>query len=166
MAQQPTRESQSVLRHWQTDVPDDRMAHLIRDAGRLLAKSLQARLTAHGVSFGHWSFLRILWVTEGLTQRELSDYAGVMEPTTFTALKAMEKQGLIERKQLNGNRRKVHIFLTQKGRDLKEVLTPLAEDVNYVALANVSKEHLSITRHVLLHIIENLATDASLPNDD
>lgn len=162
MGQLQTRELQSVLRHWQTDVPDDRMAHLVRDAGRLLAKSLQVRLSDHGVSFGHWSFLRILWVTEGLTQRELSDYAGVMEPTTFTALKAMEKQNLIERRQLNGNRRKIHIFLSSKGRHLKDVLTPLAEAVNAVALENVNEHEVSITRNVLLKMIANLATDGSL----
>jgi DNA-binding MarR family transcriptional regulator len=140
------------------------MAHLIRDAGRLLAKSLQARLSDQSVSFGHWSFLRILWVTEGLTQRELSDQAGVMEPTTFTALKSMEKEGLIERRQLNGNRRKVHIFLTPKGRELKNVLTPMAEKVNAIALSKMSDEEINVTRSVLLRMIENLAGDELLKN--
>ena len=164
MGKREASESQSVLRHWHKDVPDDRMAHLIRDAGRLLAKSLQARLSDQSVSFGHWSFLRILWVTEGLTQRELSDQAGVMEPTTFTALKSMEKEGLIERRQLNGNRRKVHIFLTPKGRELKNVLTPMAEKVNAIALSKMSDEEINVTRSVLLRMIENLAGDELLKN--
>ena len=56
-------------------------------------RSLHVRLTAHGVSFGHWTFLRILWTADGLTQKELSDLAGVMEPTTFSAIKAMEDMG-------------------------------------------------------------------------
>ncbi len=159
MAVNSNRETQSVLQHWHRDVPNDRMAHLVRDAGRLLAKSLQSRLSDHGVSFGHWSFLRILWVTEGLTQRELSEEAGVMEPTTFTALKAMEAKQLIERRHLNGNQRKLHIFLTDKGRALKDVLTPLAEDVNRVALAGVSEEDRTTTRNTLLAMIDNLAID-------
>lgn len=159
MAINSNRETQSVLQHWHRDVPNDRMAHLVRDAGRLLAKSLQSRLSDHGVSFGHWSFLRILWVTEGLTQRELSEEAGVMEPTTFTALKAMEAKQLIERRHLNGNQRKLHIFLTDKGRALKDVLTPLAEDVNRVALAGVSEEDRTTTRNTLLAMIDNLAID-------
>ncbi|HDZ46299.1 hypothetical protein LCGC14_0085930 [marine sediment metagenome] len=162
MVKREVRESQSVLRHWHTDVPDDRMAHLVRDAGRLLAKSLQARLAEHDVSFGHWSFLRILWVTEGLSQRELSDEAGVMEPTTFTALKAMEQKGLIERRQLNGNRRKVHIFLSPKGHALKDILTPLAEDVNATALEGITYDEMKATRSVLLRMIDNLAQDEFL----
>lgn len=166
MGKREIRESESVLRHWHTDVPNDRMAHLVRDAGRLLAKSLQNRLAEHDVSFGHWSFLRILWATEGLTQRELSEEAGVMEPTTFTALKAMEANGLIERRHMHGNRRKMHIYLTEKGRELKEVLTPLAEEVNAVALAGISQSDLDATRQALLTMIENLVEDHARLADD
>ncbi len=144
---------------WRTDIPNDRMAHLVRIAGRFLAKGLQARLAEHDVSFGHWTFLRILWVTEGLTQRELSDEADVMEPTTFTALKAMEAKGLIERRRQNGNQRKMHIYLTDKGRKLKDTLTPLAEDVNNIALAGVSTGDKAATRRTLLVMIKNLTGD-------
>ncbi|MBB3142148.1 MarR family winged helix-turn-helix transcriptional regulator [Halomonas organivorans] len=157
MARSNHQETQTVLRHWQEDVPDDRLAHLIRDAGRVLTKSLQTRLSEHSVSFGHWSFLRILWVTEGLTQRELSEEAGLMEPTTFTALKAMEANGLIERRQLNGNRKNIHIYLTQRGRDLKKTLVPLAEEINEIAVKGVDDDDLQVTRRTLLKIISNLA---------
>ncbi|MDI5936089.1 MarR family winged helix-turn-helix transcriptional regulator [Halomonas kalidii] len=157
MPRTTNQETRTVLRHWQEDVPDDRLAHLIRDAGRVLTKSLQVRLAEHSVSFGHWSFLRILWVTEGLTQRELSEQAGLMEPTTFTALKAMEANGLIERRQLNGNRKNIHIYLTKKGRDLKETLIPLAEEVNEIAVQGIECEDLRVTRRTLLKIISNLA---------
>ena len=87
--------TQAILRHWREAVPNDRLAHLVRDAAKGLTRALQARLAEHGVSFGQWAFLRILWETDGLTQSELSEQAGVMEPTTFAALKAMEKLGYI-----------------------------------------------------------------------
>jgi len=157
MARSNNQETRTVLRHWQEDVPDDRLAHLVRDAGRVLTKTLQTKLADHSVSFGHWSFLRILWVTEGLTQRELSEQAGLMEPTTYTALKAMEANGLIERRQLNGNRKNIHIYLTEKGRDLKQTLIPLAESVNDSAVRGVDDDDLLATRRTLLAIISNLA---------
>lgn len=159
-------ETLRVLQHWHHDVPHDRMAHLVRDASRLLAKSLQNRLAEHKVSFGHWTFLRILWVQEGLTQRELSEEAGVMEPTTFTALKAMEANGLVERRHMNGNKRKLHVFLTDKGRQLRDVLTPLAENVNHVSLQGVSEADQKITRNTLLAMIDNLARDnTNIPDE-
>jgi hypothetical protein len=75
-----------LLKHWRDAVPDDRFAHLVKDATRALVRALQRRLAAFDVPFGHWAFLRILWESDGLTQRELSREAGVMEPTTFGAL--------------------------------------------------------------------------------
>src|SRR5688572_1485998 len=73
-------DTQAILRHWREAVPNDRLAHLVKDATRALLRALQMRLTAHSVSLGHWTFLRILWEKDGLTQKELSERAGVMEP--------------------------------------------------------------------------------------
>jgi DNA-binding MarR family transcriptional regulator len=152
-------EALRLLRHWRDAVPDDRFAHLVKDATRVLVRALQRRLAAFGVSFGHWAFLRILWESDGLTQRELSREAGVMEPTTFGALKAMESRGYIARRQLAGNRRKIHIFLTAKGRALKDKLVPLAEEVNRIAVQGVPARDVAATRRTLFAVLESLARD-------
>jgi DNA-binding MarR family transcriptional regulator len=151
-----------MLRHWREAVPDDRLAHLIRDVSRAQMRSLHARLTAHGVSFGHWTFLRILWLQDGLTQRELSHLAGVMEPTTLTAVRAMQDMGMVERRQLDGNRKNMHVFLTESGRALEKVLVPLAEEVNRISVGELNERHVATTRRVLLSMLENLAHDPLL----
>ena len=149
-----------LLRHWREAVPDDRLAHLIRDVARAQMRALQLRLAEHGVSFGHWTFLRILWLKDGLTQRELSELAGVMEPTTFAAVKAMEGMGLIERRQLAGNRKNMHVFLTRAGRGLQKKLVPLAEEVNHISVAGSTEAQVRAMRQFLLLMLENLALDA------
>jgi DNA-binding MarR family transcriptional regulator len=161
---QPALDTQTILRHWREAVPNDRLAHLVKDATRSLVRALQMRLAEHGVSFGHWTFLRILWEGDGITQRELSEQAGVMEPTTFSALKAMERLGYIRRKQRGGDRKKVYVTLTPKGRDLRKRLVPLAEAVNSIAVRGMRTADIATTRNVLLSIIENLARDESVAN--
>jgi DNA-binding MarR family transcriptional regulator len=151
--------TQSILRHWREAVPDDRLAHLVKDATRALLRALQMRLAVHGVSIGHWTFLRILWETDGLTQRELSEQAGLMEPTTLSAVRAMEQLGYVTRRHQPGNRKNVHVFLTPKGRALKRKLVPLAEEVNRVAAHGVADGDIAVTRRTLLAVIENLAQD-------
>jgi DNA-binding MarR family transcriptional regulator len=148
-----------ILRHWRDVVPDERLAHLVKDVSRALIKALQARLAEHGVSFGHWSFLRVLWEQDGLTQRELSEQAGVMEPTTFTALKAMERLGYVTRDQMPENRRKVFVHLTPLGRGLRDRLVPLAEMVNQLSLSGVPAADIAATRRTMFAVIENLAAD-------
>jgi MarR family transcriptional regulator, organic hydroperoxide resistance regulator len=153
------RVTKEILRHWRDAVPNDRLAHLVKHAARGLARALQMRLTEHAVSYGHWTFLRILWESEGLTQRQLSDQAGVMEPTTFSALGAMEKRGYVVRRPSPVSRKEIHIYLTPKGRALRGKLVPLAEEVNEVALRRVPAADVAATRRTLLAIIENLAVD-------
>jgi len=160
LEKQSTRE---ILRHWREAVPDDRLAHLVKDASRAFVRALQTRLVEHGVAPGHWNFLRVLWEHDGLTQRELSEQAGVMEPTTFSALKGMERAGYIERRQLPHNRKNVHVFLTPRGRALKAKLVPLAEEVNRVAVAGLPAAEIAGLRRVLLALIENLARDEAEP---
>jgi DNA-binding MarR family transcriptional regulator len=152
-------DTQLILRHWREAVPNDRLAHLVKDATRALLRALQTRLAEHAVSLGHWTFLRILWEKDGITQRELSDEAGVMEPTTFSALQAMEKLGYVRRRQKPDNKKKMFVYLTPKGRLLKEKLVPMAEEVNAVAARGVRAADIATTRAPLLAIIEKLAQD-------
>jgi DNA-binding MarR family transcriptional regulator len=151
--------TQAILKHWQEAVPNDRLAHLVRDAAKGLTRALQVRLAKHGIPFGHWAFLRILWETDGLTQSELSEQAGVMEPTTFAALTAMEQLGYIARKKASDNKKKIFIHLTRQGRALKRKLVPLALDVNRIAVKGAGSADIAIARRLLLHMIENLAAD-------
>lgn len=153
------RATELILRHWREAVPNDRLAHLVKDAMRGLQRALQMRHSRHSVSFGHWTFQRILWETDGITQRELSERAGLQEPTTYAALKTMEKLGYVTREQRPDSRKKVYVCLTPKGRALKAALVPLAEEVNKVAVAGITAEDIATTRRTLLIMIENLAHD-------
>jgi DNA-binding MarR family transcriptional regulator len=148
-----------TLRSWREAVPNDRLAHLIKDAVRGMSRGLQIRLMDHSVSLGHWAFLRILWEHDGITQRELSERAGVREPTTYSALQAMEKLGYITRRKLPNNLRNICIYLTPKGKALKKVLVPLAEEVNEVAVRGVPAKNVAILRETLLAMILNLEQD-------
>jgi DNA-binding MarR family transcriptional regulator len=145
-----------------TRVRNERLVHLVERATRAFVRALQARLARHGVSFGHWMFLRILWDGDGLTQRALSREAGVMEPTTYAALTAMERNGYGVRRRVPANRRNVYVFLTPRGRALERKLVPLAKDVNRIAVRGVPRADLAATRSTLLAILDNLARDETL----
>jgi len=152
-------ETSAILSHWQNEGLDDRLAHLIKDATRALVRALQTRLIEYDVSFGHWTFLRILWEKDGITQRALSEAAGVMESTTYSALTGMEKLGYIERRQSAENKKNMYVFLTEHGRALEKKLVPLAIEVNEISMQGMKEEDIGTTRKVLLEMIKNLAAD-------
>jgi MarR family transcriptional regulator, organic hydroperoxide resistance regulator len=144
---------------WLAALPDERLAHLVRAAARGFNRGLQIRLAQHDVSFGHWVFLRILWQRDGLTQRDLSQQAGLTEPTAFSALTAMEKLGFVTRDADPHSRRTVRVHLTARGQALRHDLVPLAEAVNRRALRGLPAEDVVVARRVLLAAIRNLAAD-------
>lgn len=158
--------SSRILKHWHEAVPNDRLAHLVKDTTRGFLRSLQVRLAEHGVSLGHWGFLRILWERDGLTQRELSYEAGVMETTTLIALRSMESLGYITRERAEGNRKNNYVFLTPMGKKLKNVLVPLAEEVNAIATHGFKETEVTLLRRGLLAMIRNLAHDAMVVGQD
>lgn len=160
-----TSDTKKIIQHWRDAVPNDRLAHLVRDVSRAFTRSLTMRLERHGVPFGYWTFLRVLWAADGLIQKELSERAGVMDPTTFIALKLMEAQGYITRKKLPPNKKNVYIYLTDKGRELKNELVPLAIESNNVAVEGISAENIKITRDTLFAMLENLAREEQLSDE-
>ncbi|MFK5980682.1 MAG: MarR family transcriptional regulator [Rhizobiaceae bacterium] len=138
---------------------DERLAHLMRLAARGFTRSLQLRLAGLDVTFGQWIFLRILWEEDGLSQRVLSTRAQLTEPTTHTALVKLEKLGYVERRNLEGNNRRQHVYLSKQGRAAKKILEPLAVEVNDVATKGLSKREISLLRKSLLAVVQNLASD-------
>ena len=94
------------------------------------------------------------------------DVAGVMEPTTFAALKAMERRGYVVRRAVAGDRRKRQVFLTARGRALEAKLVPLAEAVNAIAVRGVPAADVAATRRTLLAIVDNLAADEARPDNE
>ncbi|MCB9949187.1 MAG: winged helix-turn-helix transcriptional regulator [Rhodospirillaceae bacterium] len=132
-------------------------AHLLRDAQRAMSRALATRISTMSVSIGQWYFLRALWEEDGLTQRELSHRVGMMEPTTVTALNSMEKRGLVERVRNPRDRRKMNIFLTEKGRSLRDKLMPCEDEVNKVAVAGLSESDVEALERSLRQILQNMA---------
>lgn len=151
--------AEAILDHWRVLAPDDRLAHLVRHASRGFRRALELRLSGHGIPFGHWTFLRILWREDGLSQRELSLRAGVMAPTTHTAIHRMEQQGLVALRVPGGQGKRARVYLTPHGRALEAELVPLAEAANAVALDGLAPAEMASLRRMLLHMVENLARD-------
>lgn len=140
---------------------EDRTAHLLKLASKATARALQDRLAEVGVSYGHWTLLRILWKEDGLTVTELARRANVAKPAAVTAIHGMEQQGYVERRQRDGNLKAVYIHLTPAGAALEARLIPLALAVNEIALAGFSEAQARRLRDMLVRVIRNLAGDGA-----
>ena len=108
---------------------ENSVGYQVRLTHQLIQRKLRSRIAPYGVQLGMWYLLRILWDEDGLTQRQLSQRIGIMEPTTLPTIAAMERSGLIKRARNVADRRKMNVSLTRKGRQLQDVLIPVDVDV-------------------------------------
>ena len=130
--------------------------YLVRDAHRAFQRLLERRIAPYGVTRGQWYFLRVLWTTDGLSQRELSTRVGMMEPTTVIALRSMERAGLIRRVRSGDDRRKVRVLLTAKAKRLRNELLGVARTITDEAEEGISARDLARFRRVIARMTANL----------
>jgi len=136
--------------------PLESAGYLVRDAHRAFQKLLEKRIATYGVSRGQWYFLRVLWIEDGLSQRELSGRVGMMEPTTVIALRSMEKAGLIRRARTSDDRRVARVWLTAKAKRMREEMLRIARGINDDACRGVTREELDAFRRAITRMTENL----------
>jgi DNA-binding MarR family transcriptional regulator len=141
--------------------PANSLGYLTRMVTRSFSRALEKRTLPHGISSGQWRFLRALWLEEGLSQRELSRRVGTQEPTTVTALKSLERSGLIRRETSSEDRRRVHVYLTPEARKLRKKLAPFVVEVNALATRDLTPKQIQQLRELLIHVGQNLADEGT-----
>ncbi|KYO52185.1 MarR family transcriptional regulator [Tistrella mobilis] len=135
------------------------IGYLVRDAHRAYLRAMQMRVADTEVTMGMWFFLRILWQEEGITQRDLSRRIRMMEPTTVTALRLMERRGLVRRERDVHDRRRSLVYLTDRGRALRHELLPCAAETNIAAIDGLASCEIDALRELLVRVIANLDRD-------
>jgi DNA-binding MarR family transcriptional regulator len=144
---------------------ENSVGYQLRATHLTFAKYLRNRLQPHKVTPGQWFFLRALWEEEGLSQRELSRRVRTTEPTTVSALRLLERNGLIERVRNTQDRRTINIFLTPRGRELKDELLPGVLELNRVATEGLTREEIQEAFRLLNKMQQNVAKSVDEPND-
>jgi DNA-binding MarR family transcriptional regulator len=135
---------------------DRSLSFLVRQAHRAFVATLADRLLPHGVSVAEWAVLRRLWQEEGFTQVDLADRMRVRKASLTSVLASLERKGLLRRIRRGEDRRKCHLFLTRRGRDLKEELLPIGVAINRKAVAGIDPDDAGLAVRLLEMVIANL----------
>ncbi len=144
---------------------DERLAHIVRQLARDFQNCLEERIQPYGVNHGFWAYLRELWEEDGVSQRDLSERVGLSGPTTNSVVKRMVVADLVELCPIVEGKPRMLVHLTDRGRSLRGVLEPLAEEVNTIAVRDMSSDETDILRTFLLKMLSNLRA-AELPSTE
>ena len=94
------------------------LAYLLTEAEQAVHRGLAAALGAEGVTVEQWRILRALSDGYGHSMGDLAAAALMPHPTLTKAVDRLVEGALVYRRQDEADRRRVAVFLADRGRDL------------------------------------------------
>ena len=94
------------------------LEYMLAVASHRMRQALMVELKNRGIALEHWRVLTLLASGGGRTMSELADAALLSMPTATRTIDHMVGEALIYRAPHAGDRRKVLVFLSDKGRQL------------------------------------------------
>lgn len=129
---------------------------LIKKAARLFERVANMNLDELGVTYSQTIFLVRLWEKDGQNQKELTQSAGLRQPTVVGILERMERDGLIFREQNPDDKRCYYLFLTEKAKKACMKLEKQGLMMQSIATRDFNIVEISQLNQSLLGVIYNL----------
>ncbi|AZS15154.1 MarR family winged helix-turn-helix transcriptional regulator [Paenibacillus lutimineralis] len=108
------------------------------------------------ITVDQWEILVILWEKEGITQKEIAERLHKDQTNIARMLFKLEKKGFIYRVVHETDRRSLRVYLTPKGREVKDdILTPSLEAYENT-VKGLSEEEVETFRRILSVIYNNV----------
>ena len=110
----------------------------------------------YGITPEQWGLLNYLWQKDGIAQKELSNKSYKDQPSVTRLLDKLEEKGLIIRRLNPRDRRELLVFLSYRGRELKDELVPLAAGYLQKMQQGMSEKDLDLLKLLLTKVYINL----------
>lgn len=133
---------------------DSQLCFALYAASRAITKTYRERLTPAGVTYPQYLVLIVLWETDGATISEIGRKLHLDSGTLTPMMKRLEVDGIVERRRGTRDEREVEVWLTEKGRSLKEIGAHARELV--VERLDMSNEEIRALRSELMDVTSRL----------
>lgn len=135
-------------------VIDESLGYLVNRVARSMANQLAERMRSAGIGIGQWAVLLFLFARDGLSQAELSRDVAIEPPTMVRTIDRLVRDGLVTRVADPADGRVSRIYLTDRGRSLRDELVPMAVAVNEATLARLTDKEGKTLRRILTKLVE------------
>ena len=133
--------------------------YLIMAEHSMFQKELLAKLRDTGLTIGQPKVLDYLKDHDGTSQKDIARGCHIEPGTLTTLLNRMEEAGLVERRMMNGNRRSLYVFLTDKGKEQLELVTAAFSEMEAEAFRGLSETERKTFMDLFLRIYANTSRE-------
>lgn len=137
---------------------DNSPGYIIHRLDLLLKFGLHKAFQAEGINITaeQWAILATLWEGEGIHQSSIAEKIGKDRHTITRMLNILEKNGFIRRVPTEKDKRRLNVYLTDSGRNIKDKLISIVLDYGQKAFAGLTQQELDELTRILKHITGNL----------
>lgn len=125
---------------------------LVVRTARSMKKVLDARLAEYGITSSQHSVLNALAQKDGLSLSEIGKRVYLDKPAITGLADRLEKDGYVVRKRTARDRRVIHLWLTDKGRQLLKEFEDVVATTDQELIQQLSPEELGSFRNMLNRI--------------
>ncbi|MEJ8545570.1 MarR family winged helix-turn-helix transcriptional regulator [Brevibacillus borstelensis] len=129
--------------------------HKINQAARKFTKKLNEKLSAQGLYSSQWGIIWCLHQRGPLTQVDVSNYLNVEAPTITRSLTRLEELGWVIREE-GEDKRARKVSLTPRAKERLGAWQKTSDELEIIALQNISEEELAVFDRVLQQMMKNL----------
>ena len=119
---------------------EESFGFLIQFLARRIDATMKEKLQPVGIDIKLFANLMMLYVQDGVTQRELGAKLDFPEYYISRNVDSLVREGWAERRPDPNSRRSVRIFLTAKGRDMAAKLPAIIREANTEHLSSLTKD--------------------------
>lgn len=125
-------------------------------AARLLTRAIDARLKPIGMSSGYMPVMFALAHGDALSQRALTEFAAIEQPTMAATLARMERDRLVVRRPDPNDRRAWLYTLSDDGKEKSVKVREAGQAINEAALSGLSQDERDAFLAALAKVVGNL----------
>ena len=121
---------------------------------RLGASFLSKEYAQYEIGFGQYQFLLRLYLEDGVSHDELTEHVCVDKATTTRAIKKLEEKGYVKLMANEKDKRKYHIYLTEKALEQKEEILDISKKWERQLIDGLKQEELDQLFYLLRKITQ------------
>lgn len=129
---------------------------MVNRTARLLRRLADRRLAPFGLSSGYLPVLSALMPDRSLSQKHLTEQAGIEQPTMAATLGRMERDGMIERQPDPDDKRSARFRLAPRTIAQLAAITAAIDSVGEDALAGIADVDRALLRRTLHRVIASV----------
>jgi DNA-binding MarR family transcriptional regulator len=134
----------------------DSFGYILNINAKLIKRRLEAVIKKYDITTAQWSLLKLLAVSDNLTQVEIANRLHSDIVTIGLVVERLVKKEMLQKTHAENDRRAYRISITDSGRTITDIIEEEAKRCNKAALQGFNEKEIEILMSLLNKVTQNL----------